>query len=201
MYKVFFNDSFLILANKALQFDASIHSFHLQSFNQIEKWLLEAEMTTSPIHLICICENPTEILLQLQKSMKFIEAAGGLVKNKKGKYLFIFRRGKWDLPKGKMEKAETPEQSAIREVLEETGLKNIFITHSITNTYHIYRAKGRLILKKTYWFAMKNQGLDKLIPQCEEDIEIAKWMKESEIPALMDNIFGSVVDVVKAAGL
>jgi 8-oxo-dGTP pyrophosphatase MutT (NUDIX family) len=197
MYKVFFNDSFLVITDKHYQPLKHLHTFQLQSFNQIEKWILEAENSVNPVQLICLTENPHDVWLKLQSLFRIIEAAGGLVKNDDKKYLFIFRRGKWDLPKGKIESGEIPSDAAIREVMEETGLKLITIKKYITSTYHIYRLKGKLVLKRTYWYLMNSHGADTLIPQIEEDIEKAIWLNPAEIEPLMLNMFGSVKDLVE----
>lgn len=192
MYKVFFNDSFLIFTNKENGHILGLHSFQFQSLNQVEKWLLEAESSLEPINLICICSNPKEVWVNTIEKLKIIEAAGGLIQNNKNEYLLIFRRGKWDLPKGKIDKGELKEQAAIREVREETGIKSIEIISSLSTTYHVYRLKNKLVLKKTFWFLMHHDGNDKLYPQGEEDIEKALWLPQNEIQKLMPNMFGSI---------
>ena len=199
MYKVFINDNFLILSKADCEKINGIKTNKFSSPRQIQKWIIDAENIFSRQCLQLLCEDPAQVLEWIKKSYKYIEAAGGLVKNKNDRFLFIFRRGKWDLPKGKINKNESTEQAAIREVIEETGLKNISITEKISDTYHFYRAKGNLVLKKTYWYAMENLGDDKLIPQIEEDIELAEWVKEEQVKNLMQNIFGSVADVLKTA--
>lgn len=197
MYKVFFNDSFLILAPKGFQPQEGMKSTEYQNFVQIEKWVSEAEFSGTKLNIAFICDNPEEILTEITHKYCYIKAAGGLVKSKKSKHLFIFRRGKWDLPKGKIDQGESLEHAAIREVIEETGLKNVFITHKIDDTFHFYKAKSKIVIKKTCWFAMKNMGDDTLIPQKEEDIEEAKWVKQDQIKKLKENMFSSVIDIVE----
>ncbi len=111
---------------------------------------------------------------------KIVPAAGGLVINEKSELLMIFRRGKWDLPKGKMEEGETKKQSALREVIEETGLKKVQLINKLCTTYHIYLDKHkRRVLKPSYWYLMYSS--DKiLIPQIEEDIEKVEWVKPTK---------------------
>jgi 8-oxo-dGTP pyrophosphatase MutT (NUDIX family) len=201
MYKVFFNDSFLVIANHDYIGDDNIHTFELQSYKQLEKWVYEVENASSPINLICHTDNIERTWLQFCSNFKIIGAAGGLIRNKDNKYLCIFRRGSWDLPKGKIDKNETPEETAIREVQEETGLINIKLERLIINTYHIYRLKEKLVLKKTYWYLMSNIGSEKLIPQIEEDIEKAEWLNTADIQPLFSNMFGSVRDVILKAGI
>ena len=126
-----------------------------------------------------------------------IIAAGGIVENEQGEILFQFRRGKWDLPKGKLDKGETIEECAVREVEEETGLRNIQLGELIGITNHFYKEKGKNINKKTYWFAMKVSGIQKLIPQTEEDILELRWVKESELEKYLSNTFPNIIEIVE----
>lgn len=129
--------------------------------------------------------------------MKKIIAAGGLVQNTKGEYLFIFRRGKWDLPKGKVDKNEKIEDAAIREVEEECGISGLEIIRPISKTYHTYTIKGEKILKETHWFFMKTNRTEKLIPQTEEDITEAVWADKKEVKTLLENTYDTIKDVGK----
>ena len=122
-----------------------------------------------------------------------IVAAGGLVKNEKDECLFIYRLGKWDLPKGKAEYDETPEETALREVEEECGLKNLKIVKELPKTFHTYKEKGKLILKKTHWFEMSIEGEQDLVPQTEEGITAVKWIPENKIKAeVLGNTYASI---------
>ena len=123
-------------------------------------------------------------------------AAGGLVQNDKEEMLMIFRRGKWDLPKGKLDKGETLEKCAIREVQEETGLQKIKLIAPLLITYHTYHEGTRFILKESHWYKMKAGNDEKLIPQTEEDIEEIRWVPGSEAKKLFPKCFPSVVDVI-----
>jgi ADP-ribose pyrophosphatase YjhB (NUDIX family) len=120
-----------------------------------------------------------------------------LVLNEKKEILFIFRRGKWDLPKGKLDKGETLEQCAVREVEEETGLKNIMLDKNLITTYHTYDENGKHILKESYWYEMHVEGIQKLIPQTIEDIHEAKWVKKKNLSDVLSNTFPSVKDVIE----
>ena len=127
-------------------------------------------------------ENLEEIWQEFQKLFRIIEAAGGLVNNPEGKILFIKRLGKWDLPKGKMEKGESREESAVREIEEETGLSDVELVQFINTTYHIYvERNGEKILKCTHWFEMNFDGEDTSKPQIEEGITEVAWKTTSEI--------------------
>lgn len=126
-----------------------------------------------------------------------VTAAGGVVENEKGEILLIFRRGKWDLPKGKLDKGETIEQCALREVMEETGLTNVALKQPLTITYHTYDEFGKHILKDSHWFQMNVSGKQELTPQTEEDISELKWVKKKELNNYLNNTFPSVKDVLK----
>jgi 8-oxo-dGTP pyrophosphatase MutT (NUDIX family) len=125
-----------------------------------------------------------------------IDAAGGLVKNEKGEILFIFRLGKWDLPKGKLDGNESPEEAATREVKEETGLTGLKVSGFLSSTFHIYKRKGKKILKQTWWFEMKAKSTQSLVPQTEEDITEARWIPVAELGSVLANTYGSIRDLV-----
>ena len=127
-----------------------------------------------------------------------IVAAGGLVTNDFNELLMIFRRGKWDLPKGKLDKGETLEQCAVREVEEETGLQKINLIGHLLITWHTYHEGTKFILKESHWYTMKTSHQQKLTPQTEEDIQEVIWVKDNDLPQYMKNAFPSVVDVLKA---
>ena len=136
---------------------------------------------------------------EIESNFTLVTAAGGYVKNPNGETLFIYRRGKWDLPKGKAEANESARQTALREVTEETGITSLSITDELDSSYHIYPENGNLILKQTYWFAMKTDLLQDGTPQAEEDISEIKWLKGSDINEVLNNTYPSVVDVVTNA--
>jgi 8-oxo-dGTP pyrophosphatase MutT (NUDIX family) len=131
---------------------------------------------------------------------RIIEAAGGLVKNKKGEWLFIFRNGKWDLPKGKIEKKEAVKTAAIREVEEECGIKGLNIVKELPITYHTYYMEEKRILKRTYWFEMMCDDHSKLVPQTEEGITDAKWLSATDLQQVVNNTYESVMEVMKEIG-
>jgi 8-oxo-dGTP pyrophosphatase MutT (NUDIX family) len=127
---------------------------------------------------------------------KRVDAAGGLVKNEKGERLFIFRLGKWDLPKGKLSENETPEEAAIREVKEETGLSEVKITGDLPSTFHIYTRKGKQIMKQTWWFEMEASCKQTLIPQTTEDISVVKWIDKKDIEEVLANTYASINELM-----
>jgi 8-oxo-dGTP pyrophosphatase MutT (NUDIX family) len=125
---------------------------------------------------------------------RWLPAAGGVVRNRElNKHLFIFRREFWDLPKGKIDKGEDEPTAALREVEEETGISDLTLGKELPTTYHTYRnRKEKRVLKPTYWFEM-DTSQSELIPQVEEDIEIATWRAIEEVITGTDPIYQSLL--------
>lgn len=124
------------------------------------------------------------------------KAGGGAVWNDQNQLLFIFRRGKWDLPKGKLEEGESIEACAVREVEEETGIRKPQILKALPTTYHTYYEHGKHILKEAWWFEMKASGPQVLNPQQEEQITETRWLAPSEWEQVRQNSFPSILDVL-----
>jgi 8-oxo-dGTP pyrophosphatase MutT (NUDIX family) len=144
-------------------------------------------------------EDTAAAFSSFKSKFQFIQAGGGLVKNEKDEYLFIFRRGKWDLPKGKLDEGETISECAVREVQEETGLVNVLLQDHLVDTWHVYHERGKFILKESVWFNMSCHSAQELKPQTEEDIHDIKWLRKEEWITIYDNTFPSIKDVLKAA--
>lgn len=130
------------------------------------------------------------------KLFKVIEAAGGIVQNEKKELLFIYRHGKWDLPKGKLEKGEKEQDCALREVTEETGVTNLHLKKKVGETYHVYDEFGKHFLKISHWYYMSCPSKEILIPQTEEDITELKWVKTLDIKEPMKNTYASIKDIL-----
>ena len=131
------------------------------------------------------------------KNFTLVEAAGGIVQNSDKELLFIFRLGKWDLPKGKMEKKENPEECAIREVTEETAVTKLTLKKKTGETYHVYDEVGKHFLKHTHWYYMTCPAKQELVPQTAESITEVKWIKTRDIKAPMENTYPSIKDILK----
>ena len=130
------------------------------------------------------------------KHFKVIEAAGGIVQNDKKEILFINRLGKWDLPKGKIEKGEKEEACAVREVTEETGVTNLHLKKKVGETYHVYDEFGKHFLKISHWYHMTCAAKQELQPQTEEHITEIKWVKTMDIREPLKNTYPSIKDIL-----
>lgn len=128
------------------------------------------------------CCKPGETMCNILDNLEIVIAGGGIVTNEYDELLLIFRRGKWDMAKGKIELNEKIIDGAMREVEEETGVKIEFVNDKPCCTYHAYKLKGKNCLKETNWFQMKAKpGQSILTPQAEEDIEEVRWIKKSDL--------------------
>ena len=157
------------------------------------------EMQLDKVHAgVMLHPDMEELKKSFLKKFTRVQAGGGLVRNEKGELLLIFRRGKWDLPKGKRDKGETLEECAIREVSEETGLTDIQLIAPLLITYHTYHEGTRFILKESHWYTMLAPGRQELKAQAEEDIAEAKWIAKEDIPRYLPLAFPSVRDVLQA---
>jgi 8-oxo-dGTP pyrophosphatase MutT (NUDIX family) len=146
-------------------------------------------------------QSPETLLQELEKLYQPIDAAGGVVFNEDGNVLMIYRRGKWDLPKGKRDEGENIETCALREVSEETGLQQLQLKEKICDTYHVYSQYGENLLKHTYWYKMHGTSKDKLSPQKEENILEAKWISPQELGPLIYKSYEAIREVLQQSGL
>lgn len=124
-----------------------------------------------------------------------INAGGGVVTNNNGEYLIIYRNGVWDLPKGKQEIGEDITKTALREVQEECGTRNLNLGELICITNHTYHRDGNFVLKHTYWFKMSDSIKEILHPQSEEDITSARWISKDELNQYLKNTYPSILEV------
>lgn len=142
--------------------------------------------------------HPKTVMKEIKQNLKYIKAAGGLVRNEKKEYLFIFRLGVWDLPKGKLEAGEDIVTCAKREVEEECGVSIALVKRELPSTYHIYVMNDQLIMKRTYWFLMKAKEGEVLVPQTEEGITEVSWVNRDDFGKIRENTYPSVLEVMKS---
>ncbi len=199
--KIYFNDKPLFLCD-AIDDTIEPYKHHddaifIDEFSVHTVKAMIHEMEQPKIHAgVFLHHNLEELKKAFWKKFTIIPAAGGVVTNEQDEILMIFRRGKWDLPKGKLDKGETLEQCSVREVNEETGLQHITLGKKITVTYHTYHESGKFILKESHWYAMTVTGTQSLVAQAEEDIAEARWVKKTQIDDLMKNTFPSIREVL-----
>ena len=190
MYKVFLNHKPLILTTSIGENTDTtplIHSKYSDS-----SIIIKALKSKKTKCIYYYNSNSEKLMKHLQKHFPEVEAAGGMVKNDNNQYLLIYRNGKWDLPKGHLEKKEMIVDGAVREVSEETGILNLTSKSILPTTYHIYKKNSQYRLKKTYWFLMTSSYEGKLEPQANENIEKAIWKNKTEIKNLMEKMYPNV---------
>ncbi len=189
MYKVFVNDKPLFLTNTIVK-ETDFQLFLLESVDikQVIVKIFQNKIQKAYLYH----PDEKEIMKTLKTKIPVQKAGGGLVYNAKNEVLFIFRNGKWDLPKGGIEKGEAIEDTAMREVEEETGVGNLVVTEKLQKTYHIFKRNGTLKLKITHWFEMKTtfDGIPE--GQAEEGIEKVAWLNPEEIKEALKNSYENI---------
>lgn len=200
MYKVFISGRPLIIrrrqgASVELR-DGHLH-FHCSGQEELNHLLNLLHKDPDIRAVYAYNEVPENLLAELKSMHTIVEAAGGFVINQFGEALFIFRRGHWDLPKGKLNAGETPRAAAVREVAEECGIEPPTIEAPLGISYHIYKENDQLILKPTHWFLMRSTDTTEPQPQREEDITEARWVQRRHWRELTKLSFPSVADLVE----
>ncbi len=189
MYKVFVNDVPIILSTEKNMGD-EYKSFPIKEvkIKRLIKKVAKGELLKVNLYH----KKEEKLLKHLKKKLKTIMAGGGLVKNQNDEILFIYRNKRWDLPKGKAEKNESIEETALREVEEETGVQNLEITNFLQTTYHILKRNGKYKLKETFWFAMKTDFTGELFPQEDEGITKVKWKNPEKAQKALQKSYANI---------
>lgn len=189
MYKVFVNDKPLFLTNQIFK-ETDFQLFLLESvdFKQLIVKYFQNKIQKAYLYH----PDEKEIMKVLKTKIPVNKAGGGLVYNKNGEVLFIFRNGKWDLPKGGTNKGEEIEDTAMREVEEETGVNGISISKKLQKTYHIFKRNGVYKLKITHWFEMHSNYEGIPIGQAEEGIEKVEWKNPEQIKEALKNSYENI---------
>ncbi len=200
MYKVFINKNTLILTDKLPVSDGKGKYFTYSDPAQLIKLVAGLEAQNKRKRHVLYHYDLDELWCAFMGSFKYVQAAGGLVRNPDtGKYLLIYRNDRWDLPKGHLKKGERPEFAAIREVEEECGINGIEVTAPLAQTFHMYERKGKVFLKKTFWYRMLSRYDGTLVPQTEEGIAKAVWMEERDFSDIKKNIYPLIWGLLKKA--
>jgi 8-oxo-dGTP pyrophosphatase MutT (NUDIX family) len=189
MYKVFVNDKPLFLTNLIFK-ETDFQLFLLESvdFKQLIVKYFQNKIQKAYLYH----PDEKEIMKVLKTKIPVNKAGGGLVYNKNGEVLFIFRNGKWDLPKGGTDKGEEIEDTAMREVEEETGVNGLSISKKLQKTYHIFKRNGVYKLKITHWFEMQSTYEGIPVGQAEEGIEKVEWKNPEQIKEALKNSYENI---------
>ena len=193
------NQSALVVADFIPQGLDNIQSIDHQ-YLDLGKLFKQSKENKKPVTFFIQIENPADFFDLVKKRIRLIKAAGGLVKNGKGKFLFIHRLGKWDLPKGKVDEGESMRKAAVREVQEECGIRVDYLGKKIVSTYHLYIMKGELVMKKTNWYEMGVNKVPRLTPQLEEDITEAIWLAADKLDKIRENTYPLIEDILDTIG-
>ncbi len=202
MYKIFLNDREIVISSQATEYSDNTEIVSAEGFTigKIKNWF--SEFLQKKNNVVLLHPNPDEMMTNsFIPAFKLIAAAGGIVV-RDSKLLFIFRNEKWDLPKGKLDDDETPEQAAIREVAEECGISGHSIVRQLPPTFHIYQSPynndfGQWILKKTFWFEMNYSGTGNGTPETGENITEIRWFTKKELGEVMKNTYGNLKEIIK----
>ncbi len=189
MYKVFMNEKPIFLTDSTQEYK-NFEVVKYEEINFLE--LLELVNSSLKQGVLLICKDLKKSWKDFKKNFKVVKAAGGKVFNEDKEVLFIYRLGKWDLPKGHIEKGEKKRVAAIREVEEECGVEGLEILKKLPTTYHSFYYGEQLCLKVTYWYSMKTSFKGELIPQLEEDITEVVYKNEEQISVALENTYENI---------
>ena len=194
MYRIFINENLLILCSSVSKLKIN-ESFEVLNYNGEESILIAIKK--AQINSLIILGKDIEIMWrEFCSNYKIIIAAGGIILNNNGHVLWIFRNGKWDLPKGKVERGESIISAARREVQEECGIENISLGGLLGKTYHTYEHKGIYILKESNWYEMTCNEIGNLKPQFEEGITKVIWVDNIQYKKCLANTYSSISELL-----
>jgi len=193
MYKVFVNDKPIVLTTVVSK-ETDFKNYLLKTA-KIGKII--RELNKSSINEVrLIGKKEDKLLKKFLKKLPKVLAGGGKVYNDKGDILFIYRNSKWDLPKGRVDGKETIEAAALREVEEETGVKDLEIIKPLEITYHIFKRNGRHRIKITHWFEMRTSYTGDLIPEANEGITNVEWLNAEQTKRALENSYGNIKELM-----
>ncbi len=203
MIKIYFNNKPLFITDQVTpSIEEYLHheeTVFIDEFNSHTVKAMIHEMQTEKIHAgVFLDPDVASVLAAFRKKFVFVQAAGGFVYTNDHHVLLIFRRGKWDLPKGKLDAGEDLETCALREIREETGVEKLKSKGSLCTTYHTYLQDGKHWLKESHWFMVESEKQDHFLPQTEEDIERCEWVAVKDLSPYTENTHASIMDVISA---
>jgi 8-oxo-dGTP pyrophosphatase MutT (NUDIX family) len=198
MYKVFYNDRVIILCEKSKKTVEIVADKFVSDRGDLFAFL--DKLMGDELHedVVILGYSISEMYNDFISWFTYIEAAGGIAQNPEGKFLFIKRWGIWDLPKGKIEKNESPENAAKREIAEETGVGKLEIRKKLKNTYHIYQLKQQFFLKCTFWYLMYTNDNNLPRPQHKEGIDEVVWMTRKQSKKVLSGSYRSLRETFRS---
>lgn len=201
MHKIYFDKRSIIICTpeEAALSDPNAVEFHFGRKSQIGELVCLFEKSDTLDRIYIPSDDPEGCYCALCGEFREVNAAGGLVVNRRGDYLLIRRDGLWDLPKGHQEPGEDISVTALREVQEETGVDNLELGDLICITDHCYWRNNMWHLKHTWWYMMHYMTPVDLTPQTEEDITKAAWVAKSSLPPFLKNTYPSIKEVFLSA--
>jgi 8-oxo-dGTP pyrophosphatase MutT (NUDIX family) len=198
-YKIYYNDSFVLLTDQAGQSNKNFAKVitgeeDADAFFRNSSQLFGGHTQED---VLIVTARAEQVMRRFFERVKLVIAGGGIVTNENDELLLIFRRGKWDMPKGKIDKGEHIIDGAKREVTEETGIQIESIEKEPWLTYHAYKLDGKNYLKETSWFEMKaTSGQKHPVPQAEEDITEVRWVKKLSLKEYKDQCYPLIWDLL-----
>ncbi len=201
MHKIYFDRRTIIICRpeEATLSDPNAVEFHFKQPSDISALVEMFELSSTLEKIYIPSAEPEDCYKKICGEFREVNAAGGLVENRRGDYLLIKRDGLWDLPKGHQEAGEDIKVTALREVQEETGVDDLSLGELICVTDHCYKRNGIWHLKHTWWYRMYYLKPLDLTPQTEEDITKAAWVAKSSLPPFLKNTYPSIKEVFLTA--
>lgn len=201
MHKIYFDRRTIIICRpeEATLSDPNAVEFHFKQPSDISALVEMFEISSTLEKIYIPSAEPEDCYRKICGEFREVNAAGGLVENRRGDYLLIKRDGLWDLPKGHQEAGEDIKVTALREVQEETGVDDLRLGDLICVTDHCYKRNGIWHLKHTWWYRMYYLKPLDLTPQTEEDITKAAWVAKSSLPPFLKNTYPSIKEVFLTA--
>lgn len=201
MHKIYFDRRTIIICRpeEATLSDPNAVEFHFKQPSDISALVEMFELSSTLEKIYIPSAEPEDCYRKICGEFREVNAAGGLVENRRGDYLLVKRDGLWDLPKGHQEAGEDIKVTALREVQEETGVDDLSLGDLICVTDHCYKRNGIWHLKHTWWYRMYYLKPLDLTPQTEEDITKAAWVAKSSLPPFLKNTYPSIKEVFLTA--
>lgn len=201
MYKVFVNDKLVKLIDNYSDYASDDYTLFMKFYSKESiVFAIKLLMSNKNMKQLVIYHDDLEKLWGNFKSLySYMITGGGVVRNEKGEYLFIFKRGKWDLPKGKVNDGEAPKEAAIREVGEEAGVNNLEVLRDLGVTHHIFEEGNDTVLKRTHWYEMKTDFKGDFKVDKKEGIEKAAWLDKAGRAEAFRNTYPSIIEICEGS--